>query len=151
MSVSERSSDVVVLPKFNRQSKLLARQAVVTSLQAGGPKTLLQLSRKLTMGTRALSEVLAELVSDGVIYSEFVPGEFPRKVVYGIRTPAFNGEYQSSKPIKGYAKHGRIEMTIKFPPYLFEIIRREAVAERRSFAAQAVCMLESVLSTEGGM
>lgn len=113
------------------------RKQIVEALTEAGELTLLQLRSRTGRGTRTLMTTLNDMWADGIVMSEFVDGNFPRRLVYAIADERRRAAERT---------RNTVATTIHFPPYLYEAIRRESVDQRRNFSAQVVVMLESTLA-----
>lgn len=123
-----------------------ARAAIVRALEVMGQLTLKQLQVHTGLGSRTLSYALNTMRNDRALRQVVLhKGTAREKVVWTF--PDLPKEVESIVRSKGKrTETGAVMATVTLPSYLYETIRAEAVDERRSFSAQMVVMLESVLS-----
>jgi hypothetical protein len=128
---------------YNQEAQ--TRAAIVRALETMGQLTLKQLQLHTGIGSRSLSYALNSLRNDRSLAQLVIhKGTTREKVVWSF--PELPKDVEDTVRSRGRrTETGAVRVETTLPAYLYELIRAEAVDERRSFSAQMTVMLESVL------
>lgn len=125
-----------------------ARARAVSVLTEHGEQTFRQIRSRAGAGERSLARVLGDLQAEGLVVAHFVPGPFPRKLVYAMREQSERRGRRGGRPLAvgRITNSGRVQVKVYLPTYLYEAMRKEAADERRTFSEQVVVRLEEGLA-----